>query len=82
MPHDDEYQLWKKARTAIRVPEGFTDRVMASIRRYEGERRTAVVAAYFGAILASRWGKIAVCSAAGAACLIRIGSLLSVFFVY
>jgi hypothetical protein len=81
MPHDDPYRSWKKARSKVTVPDDFADRVMSSVHRYEAQRRGAA-ATFVVAMLSSRWGRIVVCSTAGAACLVRLGSWLSIFIVY
>ncbi len=81
MSHDQRYESWKKTRMAVEVPDDFCDTVMNRVEEDQQQRRTLAAAIYLQAILSSRWGQIAMCSAAGAACAVRMGSFLSLFFV-
>ncbi len=80
MSHDQRYESWKKASTAVEVPDDFADAVMNRIDEYRQERRTLAAAVYLQAALSSKWGRIAMCTAAGVACAIRMGSFLSLLF--
>ncbi len=52
---------------------------MARVKAYRQRQHAVAATVYFNAVLASKWGRIAVCSAAGAACAVRVGSMLSLF---
>jgi len=79
MSQDQHYESWRKARTTVDVPDEFADRAMARVKAYRQRQHAVAATVYFNAVLASKWGRIAVCSAAGAACAVRVGSMLSLF---
>jgi hypothetical protein len=64
----------------VETPEGFADRVMGRIEQHRRQRRAIAAAVCLKAVLSSKWGRIAICSAAGAAYVARVSSLLSLFF--
>lgn len=80
MSHE-RYESWKKTRMAVELPEDFCDTVMNRIEEERQQKRTLAAAVCLQAVLSSRWGQIAMCSAAGAACAVRMGSFLSLFLV-
>jgi len=80
MSHDERYESWKKARMTVEAPVGFADGLMGRVEEYRQQRRVIVAAVCLKAVLSSKWGRIAICSAAGAAYVVRVSSLLSLFF--
>lgn len=81
MSHNQHYESWKKTRMTVEVPDGFADTVMNRIDRHRQHRRTLAAATFLQAVLSSRWGRIAMCTAAAVVCAVRVGSMLSLFFV-
>lgn len=82
MPGDENYEQWRKARAWGEVPGGFADRVMAAVASREREVRESALRGMLIAIARSRLARVAICSVAGAACLMRIGCLVSTFIVF
>jgi len=82
MPGDENYEQWRKARAKVEVPGGFADRVMAAVESREREVRESVACGLLISIVRSRLSRAAICSVAAAACLLRIGCLISTFIVF
>jgi hypothetical protein len=75
MRFDDPYQSWVRKHAQVPVPDGFADRVLE--RLYQ--RRDHAWRALLLAALLSRPGKVALWSLAGAACLVRLASIVTLF---
>ena len=82
MPGDEIYEQWRKARADVQVPGGFADRVMVAVESRDRDARETVLRGLPVAIGRSRLARVAICSIAGAACLARIGCLVSTFVVF
>lgn len=82
MPGDEIYERWREARADAQVPGGFADRVMVAVESRERDARETALRGLLAAIARSRLARVAICSIAGAACLVRIGCLVSPFVVF
>ena len=82
MPGDEIYERWRKARADVQVPDGFADRVVVAVELRDRDARETVLRGLLVAIAASRLVRLAIFSIAGAACLARIGCLVSTFAVF
>jgi hypothetical protein len=78
MAHPDPYESWKQRRAGL-GPNNLADRVMAALRRHHEEQRQAFTPRLH--LLQSPAGRLAICSLAGVACLIRILQLVAPFLV-
>jgi hypothetical protein len=79
------FEAWKRRRRASRVPDGFADRVMSALRQEPAPRAWAwrwigpEVERFLTALLASRLGKLGICTLGCLACAFRILSLIALF---
>jgi hypothetical protein len=78
MDADDRYQAWKQRRAAAEVPEGFADRVMQTVRGVQGRQQRHAPAGVLGLLFSSRLSKVAVCTLAVAACVVRVAAVVAV----
>ena len=69
--HHDQYNEWKQARASVEAPEGFSDKVMSAVDRYENHR-TLFLLGLFQLAANSRSTRIAAWSVTVLACLIKI----------
>jgi hypothetical protein len=77
MDADELFEAWKEQRRRAEPPEGFADRVLASLP--EDNPGTSRVAALPPSLTLSWPAQAAVCALAGLACLLRIGSFIALF---
>jgi hypothetical protein len=78
MNQDELYEAWKQARARADVPVDFADRVLDAVRARQAarSRRSLLVAR---ALVFSRAGKVALCSLACAAYLVRALQVVGLF---
>jgi len=78
MNQDELYEAWKQARARAEVPADFADRVLDAIRARQATpaRRFLLVAR---ALVFSRTGKVALCSLACVAYLVRALQVVGLF---
>jgi hypothetical protein len=85
MRPEPNYEAWKRRRSAARVPEGFADRVMSALRQEPAPRARTwrgigpELERYLTALLASRLGKLGICTLGCLACTFRMLSLIALF---
>ncbi|MGD0517040.1 MAG: hypothetical protein ABSA26_05845 [Thermoguttaceae bacterium] len=79
MGHDKQYESWKKQRAKVEVPGDFADRVMAPIRQTRQQTWVLLLQKSAAAALRSKVIRAAICSAAIAVWMIRVGSILAIF---
>ena len=81
MEHDDRYQTWLRRSADAEVPEGFADRVMAAVHDLERQRRQRrALRGWLLALLWSRPGKVGIGTLAFLACVVRMVSVVALFF--
>jgi hypothetical protein len=80
MPHDDLYESWKGERARADVPDGFADRVMASVRAQEQQQRQALLLrGWLLVLVSSRLGRIGLWVVASLVCAFRMASVAALF---
>ena len=72
----DPYESWKRRRAEVPVPDGFSDRVMVSLRRKQRPERFAEL---LRGVFRSPAFRVGVCSLACAAGLLRILQVVALF---
>jgi hypothetical protein len=80
MAERDPYEAWKRRRAEAPVPDGFADRVMASVYRREQRPAWRLVGVLRG-LLRSPAVRVGVCSLACAAGLLRVLQVVALFLV-
>ena len=80
MMTQDDYESWKTARRQGAVPPGFADRVMQSVQEYDTQRRSVVARSLMARVLQSHAVRVAACSLAVVACVLRIACVLATFW--
>jgi hypothetical protein len=78
MPDSDPYEAWKRWRAEAPVPDGFADRVMSSLRRQE-QHPWRRLAPGLRRLPESRAFRVAICSLACAASLLRVLQVVAPF---
>jgi len=83
MRSEPPYESWKRRRSTTSVPEGFADRVMSALGQAPEPRARLwpgrELDRFLNALLASRLGKLGICTLGGLACAFRILSLIALF---
>jgi hypothetical protein len=80
MQTDDPYEQWRKNCYEVVVPAGFSDRVMKRVYALPNRLpQRELLATWLTWLAYSRPSRVAICVAAGAACLFRILSVVALF---
>jgi hypothetical protein len=82
MMNDDQlYHDWKRRRAQAEAPPGFADRVLAAAHAHERDiHHRSRLRTLLLALLASRHGKIAVCTLAALTCVLRLLHVAAIFY--
>ncbi len=80
MADRDPYEAWKQRRAEVAVPDGFADRVMASVRG-PGQEPARPLVGWLQSLLRSPAFRLGVCSLACAAGLVRVLQVVALFLI-